>query len=661
MSRFSIAVYGDSGPVLIPAALDVRPVTWSGVDIGGMWDAEIDVFGALDELAGLTAWLGSRLEIINEAGAAVWWGDIEAIGITADGVRRGVSLATLATRMQVRYARGAAGGGATSADTDWADSTAAQAAYGVRELRVSAEREMNDTEAETYRSVVLTALSEPAYTLESDGGETSARIYCTGYWQRTKRTYYRQAWGLVEHTVSGEAVPLGLGFTSASVAFVARTDQVHSIAGYFKNFASGMRVTISGASSANNGTWLLNGGGDTRAAIAYTSTGVTFSPNDDMADANGGLGFLAVGDAFTLAGTNDNNGTHLLDKAGAAAIEVSGSYHGGNVVSESAGDSAVFSRGNLIGIGGSLTNEHTGNTVTVTVWGQRHYQPFLLPAAGDWTAARIEIRMRREGDPADNITVDLVADSSGAPGSVLESVTISGSAIPRTMGWVVFALTNTTVLDSDSGYGIVVKRSGANSPTDYYEIDMDKDATYAGGALRQWDGATWQTPDPALDMAFRVLGAEDTATQATFAVLAQNWATGTDAPASGVTSPQYRDGELRTFDEVAALLAGGTSTGAPMGVKVQRSMAVDIAARPDRSVARWVLRGATLYDLYGKPAEDGYLPAGEWVHLGDAATLGPWARLSPVFVERAEYSAAGGLRIEPAGTTDIFDTGVVQG
>ncbi len=91
----------------------------------------------------------------------------------------------------------------------------------------------------------------------------------------------------------------------------------------------------------------------------------------------------------------------------------------------------------------------------------------------------------REGDPADNITVDLVADSSGAPGSVLESVTISGSAIPRMMGWVVFALTNTTVLDSDSGYGIVVKRSGANSPTDYYEIDMDKDATYAGGALRQ--------------------------------------------------------------------------------------------------------------------------------------------------------------------------------
>ena len=65
--------------------------------------------------------------------------------------------------------------------------------------------------------------------------------------------------------------------------------------------------------------------------MAYTSTAVTFSPADDIVDANGGLAFIENDDVFrlTIAGSATTNpGTHIMDKAGAAAVEVSASLHG---------------------------------------------------------------------------------------------------------------------------------------------------------------------------------------------------------------------------------------------------------------------------------------------------------------------------------------------
>ena len=90
MTTFTIRVYQPDGtPVMVPGSLGVQPQAWSGVARGGAWDADIAVFGGLEELAGLTAWLGNRLEILNADGAPVWWGDVAAVEVTANGTRRG--------------------------------------------------------------------------------------------------------------------------------------------------------------------------------------------------------------------------------------------------------------------------------------------------------------------------------------------------------------------------------------------------------------------------------------------------------------------------------------------------------------------------------------------------------------------------------------------
>ena len=338
MSAYSIAVYDATGAaVMVPASLDAQPQSWSAIARGGMWDAEIAVFGPRDGLMGLTAWLGYRLEIVNGNGAPVWWGDIAAVEIVADGVRRGATLERLANRISVRYAQTQAGGGAASADTDWLDDTISQGRFGVRELRISPGREMTAAAAAAFRATALNTLKEPFYTLVPDDGETQARIYCTGYWQRGKWRYYAQPWGLVQHAPSGEPLPLGLGFTSSKVAFVTRNDAMHEMDGKLANFTEGMVVKVSGAAQAgNNAAWTLTAGGDDRAAVVYTSNDVTFSANDDILDANSGLAFIENDDAFTISGASNaiHNGTQLMDKAGARAVEINNTYRGGNFTSE---------------------------------------------------------------------------------------------------------------------------------------------------------------------------------------------------------------------------------------------------------------------------------------------------------------------------------------
>ena len=661
---FSIAVYdATGGAVMVPASLDVQPQSWSAVAKGGMWDAEIAIFGPRDGLMGLTAWLGYRLEILNGNGTAVWWGDIAAIEITADGVRRGATLERLANRVMLRYAQTQPGGGAASADTAWTEDSISQGRYGVRELRISPGREMSAAAATAYQGTALNALKEPHYTLAPDDGETQATIYCTGPWQRGKREYYYQPAGLVQHAPSGEALPLGLGFTSSKVAFVTRNDAIHEMDGKLASFVAGLVVKVSGAGQGgNNAAWTLAAGGDDRAAVVYSSNNVTFSANDDILDANSGLAFIENDDAFTISGASNaiHNGTQLMDKAGATAVEISNSYRGGNFTSE-AGASCTFRRGNAVKVSGNLTNEQAGASVTVTAWGQRFYQTFTLPTDDAWTAAAIELRLRRVGSPGDGITVQLVADNAGAPGTVLDSATVAAGDIPAEMGWVSFGLSNTDALAYGTTYGIVVLRTGSNDPASYYEIDTDANATYAGGSIRLYDGAAWQTPAPLIDLVFRVLGAQDTGQQIADALRSTAWAMDVDAESSGVASNQYRAGELRVLDEVEALLDTGNSIGARLLLRVLRNLAARVYARPGADTARWTYANKRLYDLYGQAAEDGYLPAGEWVHLGAAGDLGPWAALSPVFVERATFRAGDGLTLEPAGSEDVYETGPGQG
>ena len=665
MNGFSIRVYQPTGvssrlPMLVPGSLDVQPATWSKIAKGGMWDAEIAVTGPLDELTGLTAWLGYMVEIVNERGTPVWWGDIQTVEITAGGLRRGISLDRMANRVMLRYAEKQPGGGTASVDTTWLDETFSQAAYGIWERRITPERPLTANEATAMRATALATLASPHYTLAPDNGQQGARLYCTGYWQRNKRVYHTELRGLEEHVADGTAYPFGLGVTSSSIAFSTRAKAIASINGYFKNIDSDYKVRITGTSEAGNSQLYTVTGTDDRDAVVYSSTAVTFSASDDISDANGGLAFIANDDLFQITGSTGNSGTHIMDKAGAVAVEVNGTYHGGGITNESTGPTVNFYRGNQLTVTPTPYNEHAGASVTATVAGQRYYQTFTLSAdAGTWTVDTIEIRLQRIGGPTDNVQIALYTDSAGSPGSLLKSAQVAADDIPLEMEWVAFDFDNAQALTYGTTYGLVVSRTGANDWDDYYMIDMDLYGGYSGGSCKVYDGVSYLAA--AADMLFRVLGGVDTGTQAGDILESQSWPSVLETTTS-VVSNQYRDGELLAYDELETLLDGGTSTGVRLIADVTMTRGVIISSKPDKSTARWAWQDNNrLTDLYGQDAEPGYLPAGEWVRLGNASNLGPWAALSPVFIERAEYSPSSGWNLEPENAADPFDTGAVQG
>ena len=79
MSQFSIAVRTPAeAPILIPSTMNIMPQAWSADAVGGMWDATIELGGSIEELAGITSWLGYQIDILDDQGTSVWWGDIVA-------------------------------------------------------------------------------------------------------------------------------------------------------------------------------------------------------------------------------------------------------------------------------------------------------------------------------------------------------------------------------------------------------------------------------------------------------------------------------------------------------------------------------------------------------------------------------------------------------
>lgn len=659
---FGLRVYDRSGNVVsVPAGLVVTPEGWSAAAVGGPVAAELRASGPVEALLTLAAWLGYQVQITSPRGQVVWWGQVAGVEVAAGGVTRGASLAETVNRLKVLYVAPQAGGTAAAAETTWAEDADSVALYGYRE-RVFTAGDASSGQATALRGSLLYRLAAPQKVLSVARGEgRGAVIRCIGDWLRLGDVYYSQVAGLEEHAADGEPAPLGLGFTAASVAFAASPQTINEVYGRLGNFGyEGFPLRVTGSNS-NNGVFTV-ASADRKAAVAYTATTIRFGATDDIGDSANGLAFLATDDVTLISGTSNNNGTDIIERTGADGVEVSPGY-GGAINNEAAGASVTIRRGNAIAVNEGVVNELIGASVTVLAYGQRMYQTFSLAANASWTVDRVELKVRKVGTPADNLRVGLYLDSAGAPGTLLEQVDVAASGIDTAEEWVGFEFGNTQQLTYGTTYGLVVQRTGAADPDNYYEVWLDPDGGYPRGSLKLHDGSAYQAV--AYDLLFRVLGAEDTATQVArviqgtstelFGAIVEN--------ASSVLSWQFRDGEETGQAVAEGLLAVGTSTGYRMLAQTTAERWVRIFSEGVNTDARYVWGDdQVLRHVQGSPVEDGWLPVGEWVHLDDAYVSGAWAGLSPFFVERASWRVGQGLSLEAAGQRSVADRlGVRQG
>lgn len=678
MSDFDALFYdGADRPVVLPAGVQALPERWSARAMGGCESAEIRIEGERDALLELTAWIGYQAHIVNGDGRKVWWGDVEEVEIVVGGVALGVNLRNFANRIQIRYTARRVGGASESAETAWSQNDTSVNQFGVFERRINAAREMNEAEASTYQATALGYLSVPAKSLRPGQGaeQASATLRCTGYWQRLRRSYYRNLSGLIEHTASGKAQPVGLSFVTQWTAFTAGDSgsMVHDLYGRFARCSyAGAQFVVSGAS--NYGPWTVQST-ETKDPVAYVSNQITFDPADDIENVAGGLGFIAVDDVILVSGSAQaaNNRLYRVKTAGGTRIEISPGWSGGDIVASASGPTVTIRRGNAIKTVETVSNERptTAANRTVIFWGYAVYQTFVVPETStfsSWTVDGVELRCRRVGSPTDSLRVRLFTVADGAPQTLLDTAQVAGSDLGDVMDWVRFAFSNTATISKGNTYALVIDRTvdAANGdPENFYEIDADENAGYADGVYRVSDRSVWRTPAAAKSLIFRITDAMDNARQIERIWSVANVGLGSlsvETESSIVTS-QHRTGDLTALDEIEELMTRGNAENRRLLAWVSPERNARLFRDPDPSMASLVYGGdRKLRSAQGDDVDDGFLPAGRWVHIAVGYELpGAWSSLSPLLVDRAEYRVGQGLIVEPFGQRDDFSIGLRAG
>jgi hypothetical protein len=287
-------------------------------------------------------------------------------------------------------------------------------------------------------------------------------------------------------------------------------------------------------------------------------------------------------------------------------------------------------------------------------------QSFQLTGGAAWSAYSGKVNIGILGAPADNVILDLCADSAGVPGTVLGSATISAAIIPVEASWVEGVLSVSPALALGTTYWLVIRRSGANDPSNFYFVKVNTALGYTSGVCRLWNGSAWVARSPDADMLFQITGQQETTAQIAAVVAASGqFLAATDIEnASGIFSSPYRDGDTTALAEILDLLKSTTS-GSRLLTQVTSARRVRVFEEPSVAAFEYIYkRDGTLMTKTGSMVEPHLCPVAEWVRVQDVVDydMGLIADPSYFFIEEAEYDAATDkLRFQPRGIPSPWD------
>lgn len=651
---------GTNDPVLVPDNLLLVPAWYSAMAVGGPDAASINISGTRDSIMAALGWLGKKIQISNGNGTRVWSGMVEEIVVSFGAMQVGLSLKGVANRIKVAYTAPDASGAMERRTTAWGANSESISRYGYREKALTLS-DTTDEFAEAYRDTQLEKLGKPQPIIRMARSATppSATLNCIGEWHELANQHYTQTLGLEEHNTSGGSTnPLGQGFTSTQIGFT-EDGRIHDFGNNLDSFISGLSVLITGSTS-NNTTVATSGSGQD--GQSYTATTISFDPTDDVLDVDGdGLSFLNDDDIIDISGSSANSGVRVITNA---INEEHITVDGAAITTEAAGPSITIVQAGSIRTEGTFTKELPGSSVTLTVAGVKVAQKFSLPSAGSWTVDKIAIRCTVTGSPVDNLVVGLYSDSAGSPGTLIEEAVKDGTEVTTAMNWNEFDFGNTNTIAYGTDYWIVVSRSGVNTHSNFYVIDMDEDLGYTRGDLKLWTGAAWAARDPDANMPFRILGAWETTTQIEQMITdAAQWIDAYDGVnESNVYSNQYREGDSTALDEIQTLLNAGNDSGQRLLAIVTNENVFRVYSQAAANASSDLLldENGMVLTTTGTPLEDGLLPVAKWVRLvGMPQSVDHLAPLATFFVERAEYRVdQGELMLEPTGLNNPWEMGL---
>lgn len=632
---------------------------------GGPLDAELEAQGTIQDLWRCQEWLRCPVEFEDDETGKVWWGYVAEVQLAIGRWTVGVSLDTMTNRIAIKYSKPRITGGGASTTT-WLQDDDSVAAYGTKELLMT----MSDITEVAATARQTKELAQKKYPIRiskkgGGGGPAKATIHCRGWIETTKWQYYDQSAGYESHEPSSTSASykIGLGLTAATIAFRAGTKKIHDIESRLTNFKSGDRVVVSGSTS-NNSTFTVAGGasGD---PISYTNTTLNFSSGVQINDTAAQLGQFAVGDMIQISGSVSNDGYYTINTVGNAGTHVIVDQA---LVNGPAGPSITIERGHAITVEETLTNEMPGASVTIQMESAKIAQSFAIPVGiTPWTIDSVQVRIRKVGTPIDSVAFGLRSDSAGVPGTLIDVGSLLPADISSSYEWrPVEDMDNLVTMDGTT-YWLAIGRVGAIDPDNYYEIAVDSEAEYTRGQLKVLVGASYVDPPEPYDIPFKIIGAWETTYQIQQIVSAAcPFLAGVDIiDASGISTPQHRDGNATAHQEMMDLLELGASDGSRLLATVTKERYLRIYKEPAPGVEDWIVDvDDVLRDDWNSVVNPARCPVGFWMKLDIIPASANSARLasaSPVFVERSEYIVESRELVkEQKGVPSKWDVGTVR-
>ncbi|TXH41798.1 MAG: hypothetical protein E6Q97_36875 [Desulfurellales bacterium] len=670
---FTLSVWDrDNNAVIVPAGLVFTVTRIGAVAQGGYDSAEIAVAGPELALHPLRSWLRYRVEIWGDAGM-VWEGHVDEIMLTLQGVTVTTGTEQIYNAIKVIYSYTGDDGGSETGETDWGTDTDSINEYGRKEAIHSSGGETTAEAATALRDTVLAGTKKanaPTISIEAGGEESGAILTCSGRYHQLEWRYHTDTGGYEANEQTGERALLGWTYTATSIGFV--TSPYNRLVDYNSHLdalEADDPLLVSGTwGGSNNGVYVVKTkiGGDPE---TYTASTISFDPADDVLDSAGGLGFVRAKEGVVITGTTGalNDGVYLSsDVTSATRFEVA-SYGASPVVAQAAGPSVTIATAHAVELTTSPINETSGNSITITAYGQKMAQRFQL-SNGPWTCGEIAIHVAKWGTPSDDVVISLFSDNgSDQPNALLGYGLIHPADVPsQSAAWRSAKLITPVTLANATKYHIVVSRGGSSHHLNYYTVSRDSDGQYSDGALLLWTGSAWAAPYTTTDMAFKLWATLDsTAKIAGIVAGATGVVSGTYSQnLSSVRTRQLRDNRSTAWEEIIQLLNTGNSAGARLlcSVTPQGTLIIDAEPAYDAQTALVWTRDGRLRYANGRYLLPGVLPVGKWVQVETLLSADWQADTTRFIVDSAEYDAQSGRwSLRPKAAANPFDLGTEQG
>ncbi len=624
-----VEVYNES-KVRINTPIQFTVERFSFDAYGGPANATIEASGPKAAIDVLRSWLGYYFMIRNKNFTPVYWGLLDGVTYSVNGLRRGYSRSDIRNRIRALYTFTDGEGISYPMATDWIEDSISVQRYGTFEEQRSVG-ETTEEQAETVRNRALAWQSKPLQTFGTTSQTSGATLRCMGLWSTNRQVYARRDDGREVYTgLTTYEQKFGWGLSGTDIGFADLMFQ--KVEGGFDFLEEGDRVVVSGSSSNNTIYTLFEN--PTGKADNLTFNDLAFNGIDDIDSVAGNLGFVRKGTFIQIIGSEFNDRYHLTDNVSREHVTTDQNKTG-NILTEN-GLPITIKQGQTVRTVQAITYEAPGALITVKQVGEKLLYIFTSNSLIPWTIAEVWVRLRKEGSPVDSARVTLYEAPGDVTGAAIQSAAIPASQILTRFTWVKFVFPNTMTVTYGNRYAFMLDRTGALHPLNFYATEIDEDQGHAGGVFQLWNGTTWEArPQGSASVPFQIWGHKSTTEQITNMLASNNqYFSGYEVRySSNIYTRQYRDGTNFLDLELEKLLDPGSEYDRLLPRITEEWRAI-IEPVPAESTVKYMMRGNQIVNRNGNPLEDGRLPVGEWCILEDEPDQDPF------LIGFMEYDAA---------------------